>query len=100
MEGIKSILSSVLKDMTRQRQGLDFEKAQSAWARAAGPQAVRHTKLVHLTKDKIQVNVDSSAWLYQLNLKKQSITKMLSKQLNIKELSFRLGDIREDNGRR
>ncbi|MFA5039165.1 MAG: DciA family protein [Candidatus Omnitrophota bacterium] len=100
MEGIKSVLSSVLKDLTRQQKERNLDGVQAAWERAAGKAAVRHTRITNLTKDKIQVNVDSSAWLYQLNLKKQAMEKELYRRLKIREIRLRLGDVREDNGRR
>lgn len=100
MEGIKEVIAVVLKDLTKQKKTLVLDAVKEAWGSAVGPAAARHTRIVNLTKDKIQVNVDSSSWLYQLNLKKHDIERRLSRRLKGRQLVLRLGGVGEDNAGR
>lgn len=100
MEKIKDVLGVVLEDLLKRGKETDLEKTQAVWKKIVGSKACAHTKIVCLTKEKIRVNVDSSAWLFELNLKKEAIQKELKKALNIRELYFRLGGIGDGHVRR
>jgi predicted nucleic acid-binding Zn ribbon protein len=93
MDEIKDVLKDVFKGMMQQKKDVDFQKALDVWEKVLGPKAFKHTKSVYLTKDKIRVNVDSSAWLYDLNLKKESILRELKSVLGVQEVTFRLGEV-------
>ncbi len=90
---VKSILKDVLSDLKKKRKGIDFEKASAAWERIVGPGVSRHTKIVYLTKDRIRVNVDNSSSLYDLNLRKDRISKELKKAIKIEDIRFTLGEV-------
>ncbi len=90
---LKDILKDVWKDLAKKQKDQDAEKVQAAWDRMVGPKASVHTRIVYLTKEKIRVNVDSSAWLYTLNLEKERLETELKKVLGIGELKLVLGDI-------
>jgi predicted nucleic acid-binding Zn ribbon protein len=94
MDTLKGVLKTVLKDLMKQGKGHDLDGASAAWKRIVGEAAAAHSDIVYLTKDKIRVNVNSSAWLYQLNLKKAAIERELYKTLKIKDVTLRLGDIK------
>ena len=94
MDEIKDVLHGVLRDMMKKQKGTDFEKTIKIWKRIVGPKAFGHTKIVYLTKDKIRVNVDNSAWLYELNLRKERIARELLKDLKIEDVRFKLGDVK------
>lgn len=93
MEEIKQVLQAVFKELTEKLNQNDFDAALKTWQRIVGEKAARHTKIVYLTKDKIQVNVDSSVWLHELNLKKRSIQARLQEALKIQKVILRLGEI-------
>lgn len=93
MEALRSIVKNVVADLVKKNKALDFQKAERAWKTVIGPDAWPHTKIVYLTKNKIRVNVDSSAWLYDLNLRKERICGRLRKSLNIEDVQFRLGRV-------
>lgn len=93
MDDIKQVLQTVFKHLTDKRAEADFDKAVCEWQRIVGKQAVKHTKIVYLTKDKIQVNVDSSAWLHELTLKKKYIQNQLQSSLNIQKVILKLGEV-------
>ncbi len=93
MDKVKTVLNSVFEGLMKKQKQVDFKKTQQVWEGVVGPRASTHTRIVYLTKEKIRVNVDSSAWLYELNLQKQRIAKELKEALNIEDIKFRLGDI-------
>jgi predicted nucleic acid-binding Zn ribbon protein len=92
---LKDILKDVWRDLAKKHKEQDTDKVQTAWEKIVGPSASAHTRIVYLTKEKIRVNVDSSAWLYELNLKKEHIKKELSGSLGIGDVRFSLGEIKE-----
>ena len=95
-EHIKNIIGHILGD-----RGLRLAEEQSeislAWSKAVGKKISAHTKLSSIKKDRLVVSVDSSSWLYQLNLEKEKISKRLNKLLAKKEeplkIYFRLGEV-------
>ena len=94
MDEVKDILKNVLADLKKKQKDVDFEKVSKAWERAVGPKAFLHTKIVHLTKELIRVNVDNSSRLFDLNLKKEQIKRELKKSLGIDDVRLKLGDIK------
>ena len=92
---LKDILKDIWKDLAKKHKEQDSGRVQEAWEKIVGAKASAHTRIVYLTKEKIRVNVDSSAWLYSLNLKKEFIQEELKKSLGIGGLTLTLGDIKE-----
>lgn len=93
VDPLRSILKDVLGDLEKKQKNSDLEKAREVWERVAGADAARHTRIIHLTKEKIHVNVDSSARLYALNLQKEALCSALKKALGISELKLALGRV-------
>lgn len=93
MDEVKDVIKDVLHSLFEKQKNLNFHKTNEVWEKIIGPKASKHTQIVYLTKDKIRVNVDSSAWLYDLNLKKERIQKELNKRLKIHDVRFRLGSV-------
>jgi predicted nucleic acid-binding Zn ribbon protein len=90
---LRSILKDVLGDLEKKQKNSDLDKARQVWERAVGADAARHTRIIHLTKEKIHVNVDSSARLYSLNLQKEALRAALKKALGTSELKLTLGRV-------
>ena len=93
MQELKSVLKSVIKDMMARQEKLEPEKVNKAWKKIVGPKTFPHTKIVYLTKNKIQVNVDTSARLYELNLRKEEISKAVKNIIGVEDIRIRVGDI-------
>jgi predicted nucleic acid-binding Zn ribbon protein len=93
VESLKAILRDVLGDLEKKQNNTHLDKAQKTWERLVGAQAAAHTRIIHLTKEKIHVNVDSSARLYTLNLKKAELRAALKKALGTDELKLTLGQV-------
>lgn len=92
---IKSIINNMLSG-----GGLSLSEEQNkvldAWGKTVDKKILTHTKLKSLKKDKLVIGVDSSGWLYQLNLEKEKISKKLNQRLKSKmplKIYFRLGEI-------
>lgn len=93
MDEIKDIVKGVLSDLKKKEKEADFERVLEHWKEIVGPRAYAHTKIVHLTKEKIHVNVDNSAHLFDLNLKKERIQLELKKCLGVEQVRLKLGPI-------
>lgn len=95
VEGIKGILNKVIGGIEKQTRGKK-EKILSVWQGIVGKDASSHSRPVSIKRDVLTVEVDSSAWLYSLNLKKKSILKDINSRLGeekIEDIRFRMGEI-------
>ena len=93
---IKDILVSAIEGITaKQENQLCKEDIEKFWEDAAGKEASRHSRPVRLKGRSLIINVDSSVWVYQLNIKKKAIEQKLSKMLKHKsplKISLRVGE--------
>lgn len=74
------------------------EEIASAWRSAAGERAAASSRPVSFKRASLLVNVANSSWLYELTVNKKEILKRLEAGLKgkkIKEIRFRIGDIKE-----
>lgn len=95
-EELKGVLQSVWKDMLARQKAQDTGRLEEAWKKAVGPQAAPHTRIAQLTNKRIHVNVDSSAWLHELTLKKNVLTRTLKEVSDIDEIVLKIGPVRTD----
>ncbi len=93
MEELKAILRDVLGDLEKRQKNSQLDKAARVWERLVGAQTAAHTRIIHLTKEKIHINVDSSARLYALNLQKEELRAALKKALGTGEMRLSLGRV-------
>ena len=96
-EHFSQLIGKVIDALTGGER-LGEEEIERAWRRAAGEAAARHSRPVSFKKASLVVNVASSSWLYELTVRKREIVKTLESELKgkkIKELRFRIGDIKE-----
>ena len=94
-EGIKSIVTKVIGTIETKGPGKK-EKVLNAWEACVGQKASSHSRPVGIRRKIITIEIDSSAWLYELSLKKKRILKDIKKELgekNIEDIRFRMGDI-------
>ena len=78
-EGIGGVINQVIKKLDAKTHG-QREEVVRAWQDAIDHDAAVHTKPVAIKKNILTIEVDSSAWLYVLNLKKKSILASMQKQ--------------------
>lgn len=94
-EDIKDIVKNVIKKLETKVHGTK-EEILRTWARAAGSKATQHSRPVAIRQKVLTIEVDSSTWLYALNLKKKSILEDMRKVLGrdkIEDIRFKMGEI-------
>jgi len=95
-EPLKNVVKKIIKSLEdKEKKNLDMLKI---WENAAGEKASRHTKPVFSKSKKLVVNVSDSSWLYKLTLEKDGLLRKINAEIpnkkRIRELQFRIGDIR------
>ncbi len=96
-EHFSQLIGKVIEALSG-KERLGEEEIERAWRRAAGESAARRSRPVSFKKSILIVNVASSSWLYELTVKKREIVEVLEAELKgkrVKELRFRIGDIKE-----
>jgi predicted nucleic acid-binding Zn ribbon protein len=90
MEQIKDTLQAVLAGLkNKHKNDTEEEKAFKSFRKALTKQERSHIKCISMRNNALAVNVDSSAWLYQLSNKK----KELAARAGIQNINFRIGEI-------
>ncbi|MDD2679426.1 MAG: DciA family protein [Candidatus Omnitrophica bacterium] len=94
MERIKDTLQSVMQDLINKRGGENNEEP-GAWLRKSlTKKELGHIKFQYFRKGILGITVDSSVWLYSLNLKKEDLLRKLKKcSGQVKEVRFSIGEI-------
>lgn len=94
-ERIDGVVKSVIERLDKQSNPTSDDIAK-IWKEIAGEKAFRHSRPNSLRKKRLVINVDASAWLYELTMKKGELLKMLKEKVGedkIKELQFRIGEL-------
>jgi predicted nucleic acid-binding Zn ribbon protein len=95
MEQIKSIVADVIKDiLAKQERGPGGDIAE-LWNHGATKKVSQHTKSNFFKNGTLYINVENSAWLYELKSKQAAILKKLKKisKNKIIDVKFKIGDI-------
>jgi len=93
-----SPLSGLVKKAIKSLSGskhITEEDMALAWEEAAGEKASRHSRPTSFKGGTLVVNVDTSAWLYELTVAKKEVLGKLGVNLKgkkIKDIRFRIGD--------
>ncbi|MDD4893851.1 MAG: DciA family protein [Candidatus Omnitrophica bacterium] len=92
MQTIKDVVAGVLKGLKEKKQAKD--SPEFLLKQALHRKELVHTKFRYLHKGVLGITVDSSAWLYQLNLQKPKLLeKLCKKSKDIKDIHFYIGEI-------
>ena len=95
MEKIKDTLQSVMQDLVKKKKGGPGEDPESWLRKVLTKRELGHIKLQYFRKGILGILVDSSVWLYSLNLKKEDLLRKLKKcSGQIQEIRLSLGEIR------
>jgi len=97
---IKNILESVVSKMSGEKKD-KAEQLRMAWEAVVTKEMGRHSRVANFKAKKLIVNIDSSVWMYEINLHKQQIKADLNKNLTgrnsndeaVKEIILRVGEI-------
>lgn len=98
MEQIKSIVKDVIKSILEGKEQNPNGDIESIWIKSVKKRAAQHTKIHFFKNGKLYIHVEDSAWLYELNLKKEDILKRIKKisKNKIKDVRLKIGDIYGD----
>ncbi len=93
MESIKNIMLSVMDGFNAQKPQSQ-EKIQRVWERLINPQELKHTRIVEFENGILKIHIDSSAWLYQFNIKKKIILEQLKEEIpQVQQIIFKIGKV-------
>ncbi len=91
MQTIKEVITGVLEGLKAKRESKDAP--EELLRRVLRKKELEHTKFRYLHKGVLGITVDSSVWLYQLNLQKPKLLEKLNKKSKaIKDVHFYIGE--------
>jgi hypothetical protein len=93
MEAIEKTINDVMLSLEAKQKVED--DPGNLFNRLLTRQERQHARFAYFKKGVVNVEVDSSAWLYRLSLKKEEfLQKFGRKSQAIKDIRFRLGEIK------
>ncbi len=95
MEKIQDTLKSVLQALEVKKSRLSGDNPYDWMEELFSKKELQHIKFQYLRQGTLGVHVDSSAWLYHFNLKKEGLLARLGKKdATVKNIHFRLGGVK------
>lgn len=94
MEKIKDTIEVVIRDLLVKKSG-STDGTPEAWLRKVlTKRELGHIKFHYFRKGILGLIIDSSSWLYSLNLKKEAVLSNLKKcSPDVKEIRMSIGEI-------
>lgn len=94
MDRIKDIVHQVI-DKIAEKKTAEHKSIDHIWQNFLGHKELQHTRLVGINEGRLLVVVDSPAWLFQMNIKKQRILARLKEEIpEIQHIHFKIGKIK------
>ena len=96
IEPIKDTVLSVMKELVSQKSQVADDDPWALLKKALTKRQLKHIKFNYFKKGILGVYVDSSSWLYSLDLEKQNLLDRLSGKTKavIKDIRFRIGEVK------
>jgi len=95
MEVIKDTVMSVMERMASKKTGAADDDPALWLKKALTKKELGHIKFNYFKKGVLNLNVDSSSWLYNFNLHKEELLDKLRKlSKGIKDIRFRIGEVK------
>lgn len=92
MEKIQDTVQIIMRSLEKKKNACAQDDVDAVLNKYLTKKEIGHIKHNHFAKGVLTIVVDSSAWLYQINLKKENLLVGLKEKNNqIKDLRFRLG---------
>jgi len=93
METVKGIVKNVMQSLEVKKKTPPKDDPGALLKKALTKQDLKHVKSGYFRAGVLDIEVDSSAWLYHLNLKKAEILNKLRQKASavIKDIRFRIG---------
>jgi predicted nucleic acid-binding Zn ribbon protein len=80
MESIARVLPALLRELGLEAGVLGW-RAVTEWPDAVGPQIARRTRAVSFHDGTLRIEVEGSAWRYELELLKRDLLRQLNQRL-------------------
>ncbi|MDP8264879.1 MAG: DciA family protein [Candidatus Aceula lacicola] len=94
MEEIKNIIPDVVKMLSR-KETSEETKIQRVWDSLLEGKIKKHAKIFGIKEGKMMVCVDSPAWMFHLNLKKNKLLKEIKEEIpELIEICFKIGKVK------
>ena len=95
MDGIKDIVYGVMEDWAAKKEGAQTDSPPVWLKKVLTKRELAHIKFNYFRKGILGIWVDSSGWLYVLNLKKTQLLEKLGQTSNrVKDIRFKIGVVR------
>ena len=94
MELLKNTIDEVMRSLESKKTDSSGAGPQEWLKKALTKKELGHIKVKYFSKGVLGLSVDSSAWLYILNLKKEELLNRLKKESpGLKNINLRIGEI-------
>lgn len=91
MDEIKNIINDVISKISSQKPEQQ-SRIQDVWKKIVDLKGQQHSSIINYQDKRLIVNIDSSIWLFQFNLKRGKILKELQKEIpECENIIFRIG---------
>jgi hypothetical protein len=95
MELLKNTLNEVMRQLDAKKAVFQDTGPQQWLKKALTKKELGHIRVKYFSKGVLGVNVDSSAWLYILSLKKEELVQAIKKDNpELKNINFRIGELK------
>jgi len=95
MEQISKTIETVIRELTTQKTAAGGEGPEAWLRKALTKKELGHIKFHYFRKGVLGILVDSSVWLYSLNLKKEALLKKIQgSSREVKEVRLSIGDLK------
>ena len=94
ISSIGDILKNVFAEL-EDKKNVSKEDIELFWKDLVGEKGFKHSRPLTIRKEVLTVQVDSSAWMQELVMRKRNILKGLKRRLGkdkISEIHFRIGE--------
>lgn len=100
VEAIKDTVFSVMQGLAEKKTGSADDDPALWLKKVLTKKELGHIKFNYFKKGVLNLNVDSSSWLYNFNLQKEQLLDKLSKHSKgIKDIRFRIGEVNSETTR-
>jgi hypothetical protein len=94
METLKNAVREVMRGLESKKARYPGDNPQEWLKKALTKKELGHIKVKYFSRGVLGLNVDSSAWLYVLGLKKEEVLSVLKKENpGLKDINLRIGEI-------
>jgi hypothetical protein len=92
VEPIKQTISSILQELRQKKEKASFRDPADILKKGLAKKELSHVEFSSFAKGILRLKVDSSTWLYYLNLRKDALITRFSEDLpGIKDIKFSIG---------